>query len=108
MLLVAAVTDESPIATSPAEIVAVAPRPNANAPSVDALATASRVTELTRDATEPRPTAVASSPVACVPRPIAVALVDKAFAPLPIATVKFPEAIESGPTAVVQHPVAFA
>ena len=56
--LVAAVTDESPMATSPALVFAVAPRPNANAPSVPARATEPRVVALVALATEPRPTAV--------------------------------------------------
>ena len=66
MLLVIAVTDESPTATSPAEVFAVAPRPNATAPACPASATAPRVVALAADATDPRPTAVASSPDACV------------------------------------------
>ena len=106
--LTVAVTDESPIATSPSAVFAVAPRPNATAPACPASATAPRVVALAADATDPRPTAVASSPVACVSRPIAVALVDEAFALLPIAIAKLPVAFTSPPTATVQLPVAFA
>ena len=59
MVLVAAVTEKSPIATSPAEVFAVAPRPNANAPSCPASATEPSVVALAPDANEPRPIAVA-------------------------------------------------
>ena len=78
MVLVAAVTDESPIATSPAEIFAVAPRPNANAPSCPASATEPSVVALAADATEPGPTAVALVPEAFEP-PIAIEFLPEAL-----------------------------
>ena len=90
--LAVAVTDESPIATSPSAMFAVAPRPNANDLSFAAFA--------------PAPRAVALIPEAAEPTPIDVALTAEAFARFPIATVKFPEATASGPTAAVQQPVA--
>ena len=92
--LAAAVTDESPIATSPSAMFAVAPRPNANDLSFAAFA--------------PAPRAVALTPEAAEPIPIDVAFSADAFALLPIATVKSPVAFESPPTATVQFPVAFA
>ena len=91
-VLAAAVTDESPIATSPSAMFAVAPRPNANDLSFAAFA--------------PAPRAVALTPEAAEPLPIDVAFSAEAFAPFPTAIVKSPEATESGPTAVVQDPVA--
>ena len=90
--LAVAVTDESPIATSPSAMFAVAPRPNANDLSFAAFA--------------PAPRAVALTPEAAELLPIDVAFRADAFAPFPTAIVKSPEATESGPTAVVQDPVA--
>ena len=79
-MLVAAVTDDAPRATSPFWVLAVAPLPNANElsfPAVDDL-------------------------------PIAVVFTSVAFALLPTATAKSFNALESGPTATVQIPVASA
>ena len=92
--LTAEVVDESPIATSPVAVLAVAPRPNANVLSSAALA--------------PAPRAVALTPEAAEPLPIDVAFSADAFALLPIAIAKSPVAFTSPPTATVQLPVAFA
>ena len=63
-VLTAEVTDESPIATSPVAVLAVAPRPNANVLFSAALAPAPTAVALTPEAAEPRPIVVAFSAVA--------------------------------------------
>ena len=92
--LAAAVTDESPIATSPSAVFAVAPRPNANDLSLPALATAPRAVACSPPATAPRPILVALTPFAAEFPPIEI---DQSFA-----------AVALKPNATDASPVAFA
>ena len=92
--LAVAVTDESPIATSPSAVFAVAPRPNANDLSLPALATAPRAVACSPPATAPRPILVALTPFAAEFPPIEI---DQSFA-----------AVALKPNATDASPVAFA
>ena len=94
IVLTVAVTDESPIATSPSAVFAVAPRPNANDLSLPALATAPRAVACSPPATAPLPTVVALTPFAAEFPPIAI---DQSFA-----------AFAWKPNATDASPVAFA